>query len=273
MRYHNTLTLSIVILLTAILASCASGGFNVFPKSDDVKLGMQMQKQLAADPQHYPVLNNPALTNYVQSVENRIAASPNVKNKDFHYTITIINDPKTVNAFTIPGGGIYVYTGLLKFIDDESALAGILAHETTHADHRHATRNLTQQYGLQFVASLVLGNNPNQLAQIASTLGTELSVLRFSRDDEREADQGSFDDLNQLPGKPWYPGGANLFLKKSLAVHAQQPGQLQQMFLTHPVDQQRIDAFNADLQKSGQPNPSAAQLNQANYQRYKAMVP
>jgi predicted Zn-dependent protease len=265
--------LSSLCFAATFIASCASGGFNIMSKSDDVQLGTKMRQQIAADPKHYPVLNNPTLTNYVQSIENRIASSPNVANKDFHYTITIINDPNTINAFTIPAGGIYIYTGLLKFIDDESALAGVLAHETTHADHRHATRNLTQQYGLQMVSGLAFGNNPGMVAQIASTLGTELSVLRFSRDDEREADQGSFDDLNQLPGRPWFPGGVNSFLKKSLAAHAQQPGQLQQMFLTHPVDQQRIDAMTADLQKSNQMNPSPAQLNQANYQRYKAMVP
>ncbi|MDP4198697.1 MAG: M48 family metalloprotease [Bacteroidota bacterium] len=262
-----------ILALTGIVAACASGGFNVFPKSDDVQLGQQMRQQIAQDPQHYPVLNNPTLTNYLQSIENRIVSSPNVTNKDFHYTITIINDPKTVNAFTIPAGGIYVYTGLLKFIDDESALAGVLAHETTHADHRHATRNMTQQYGLQMISSMAFGSNAGLVAQVVTGLGTELSVLKFSRDDEREADQGSFDDLNQLPGRPWYPGGVNLFLTKSLAAHAQQPGPFAQLFLTHPVDQQRIDAVTADVSHAKLGGPTAAQLNQSNYQRYKAMVP
>jgi beta-barrel assembly-enhancing protease len=266
-------TLGALLLIISITAvECGSSGINLFSKSDDVQLGQQMAQQIAADPAHYPILNNPTLTSYVQSIEDRIAQSPNVQNKDFHYRVQIINDPNTINAFTIPAGGIYVYTGLLRFIDDESALAGVLAHETTHADHRHATRNMTQQYGLQVVAAAALGSNPGIISQIVASLSTQLTVLKFSRDDEREADQGSFDDLAQLPGRPWWPGGVNNFLIKSLAAHAQQPGAFQQLFLTHPVDQQRVDAITADLQKAGISGPTTAQLNQSNYQRYKSML-
>ncbi|MFI5201747.1 MAG: hypothetical protein ACHQNE_05130, partial [Candidatus Kapaibacterium sp.] len=73
-------------------------------------------------------------------------------------------------------------------------------------------------------------------------------------------------------GQPWWPGGVNLFLTKSLAAAPNQPGKFQQLFLTHPVDQERIDAINADIQKAGLGNPTAAQLNRANYARYKAML-
>lgn len=263
---------TMAVAVSGFAIGCGSSGVNLFSKSDDVQLGKQMAQQIAADPAHYPILNNPTLTNYLQSIEDRIVQSPNVKNKDFHYRIQVINDPKTINAFTIPAGGIYVYTGLLNFINDESALAGVLAHETTHADHRHATRNLTQAYGLQIISSLALGNNPGMIAQIVSSLGSQLTILKFSRDDEQEADQGSFDDLNQLSGRPWWPGGVNIFLQKSLAAQPSQPGAFQQLFLTHPVDQQRINAINADIRSAGLPSATAAQLNVANYARYKSMT-
>ena len=268
---HALLFLSSSVVV-AVAWSCANS-INLMPKSEDVSLGNQMAAQIAADPKDYPILNNPTLTAYLQSIEDRIVQSPNVQNKDFHYRVQIINDPKTINAFTIPGGGIYVYTGLLKFINDESALAGVLAHETTHADHRHATRNMTQQYGIQMLEQLVLGTNQGALVQIASNVGTNLTVLKFSRDDETEADQGSFDDLNKLPGRPWWPGGVNLFLTKSLSSQPNQPGAFQQLFLTHPVDQNRINAINADIKNSGMPTASAAQLNASNYTKYKAMLP
>jgi beta-barrel assembly-enhancing protease len=261
-----------ILICCSIIASCASS-VNLFSKSEDVQLGQQMAQQIAADPAHYPILHNPTLTAYLQSIEDRIVQSPNIQNKDFHYTVTIINDPKTVNAFTIPAGGIYVYTGLLNFIDNESALAGVLAHETTHADHRHATRNMTQQYGLEALTSLALGaSGLGSLGSIVANLGTSLTVLKFSRDDEREADQGSFDDLSQIPGQPWWPGGVNLFLTKSLAAQPSQPGKFQQLFLTHPVDQERIDAITADIQKARLANPTARQLNSANYARYMATL-
>ncbi len=268
---RRLLFLTGILAVTSIVAGCA-GGVNLFSKSEDVQLGQQMAQQIANDPKDYPILNNPTLTAYLQSIENRIVQSPNVQNKDFHYTVHIINDPKTVNAFTIPGGGIYVYTGLLNFISDESTLAGVLAHETTHADHRHATRNLTQEYGMEMLASTLLGGNQSLIAQIVSSLGTQLTALKFSRDDEREADQGSFDDLNELPGRPWWPGGVNLFLTKSLAAQPSQPSKFQQLFLTHPVDQDRINAINADIKNANLPGPTAAQLNEATYARYKAML-
>ena len=272
MKHRIILAIAAVVISVSSL-SCASGGINLYAKSDDVSLGQKMAAQIAADPQHYPILNNPTLTNYLQSIEDRIVTSPNVANKDFHYRVQIINDPNTVNAFTIPAGGIYVYTGLLKFIDDESALAGVLAHETTHADHRHATRNMSQQYGLQAVAGLALGSNPGLITSTVAGLATNLSVLRFSRDDEREADQGSFDDLNQLPGRPWFPGGVKNFLSKSLASQPSQPGKFSQLFLTHPVDQERIDQVNANMKAAGLTVATPAQLNQANYARYKGMLP
>jgi predicted Zn-dependent protease len=149
----------------------------------------------------------------------------------------------------------------------------VLAHETTHADHRHATRNMTQQYGLEALTSLALGaSGLGSLGSIVANLGTSLTVLKFSRDDEREADQGSFDDLSQIPGQPWWPGGVNLFLTKSLAAQPSQPGKFQQLFLTHPVDQERIDAITADIQKARLANPTARQLNSANYARYMATL-
>jgi predicted Zn-dependent protease len=246
---------------------------NLFSKQDDVNLGLQMQQQIAADPAHYPVLNNPTLLAYVQSIEDRIVQSPNVKNKDFQYTVHLINDPNTVNAFSIPGGAMYVYSGLLKYVDDEATLAGVLAHETTHADHRHATKLMTQQYGLEILASAALGSNSGMIAQIVAGLGTQLSILKFSRDDERDADQGSFDDLNQLPGRPWYPGAIAGFLQKALQTSKSQPGKLEQLLLTHPVDQERLNQVNANVAKAGLGAPTASQLNASTYQRYKAMVP
>ena len=261
----------VALALVFTLSSCGTG-VNLFSKSQDVQLGQQMAQQIAADPAHYPVLNDPTLTSYVQSIEDRIVQSPNVVNKDFHYKITIINDDNTVNAFTIPAGGIYVYTGLLKFVDNEATLAGILAHETTHADHRHATRNMTQQYGLQTLAAIALGQNGGLLTQIVANLGTSLTMLKFSRDDEREADQGSFDDLNQLPGKPWYPGAVIYFLQKAVAQSKSQPSKFDQLFATHPIDQERITNVQANLTKNNIPAPTEAQLNSATYQRYKSTV-
>ncbi len=261
----------ILFLNSMIYFGCASG-VDLYAKSDDVNLGNQMQAQIAADPAHYPILNNPTLTNYLQNIENTIVSSPNVTNKDFQYKVRIINDDKTINAFTLPGGAIYVYTGLLKFVDNEATLAGVMAHETTHADHRHSTKQLTQQYGLQILTSAALGNNPGIIQQIVGSLAGNLTVLKFSRDDETEADKGSFDDLMSLPGRPWYPAAIKFFMIKTLAGGAEHYSALDKLMLTHPPSQQRLDAINSYAAAANLPAPAESQLKTSQYQQYRAMV-
>ena len=65
--------------------------------------------------------------------------------------LRIIHDDSTLNAFCTPGGYIYIYTGILKFLDSEDEFAGVLGHEIAHADLRHSTRQMTKQYGVQIL--------------------------------------------------------------------------------------------------------------------------
>jgi predicted Zn-dependent protease len=204
---------------------------------------------------------------------NRIVQSPNVTNKDFNYTVTLIHDDKTINAFTLPGGPIYVYTGLMKFVDNEATLAGILAHEVTHADHRHSTQQMTKQYGIDEVTSLALGTNPTLATKIASGLAENLGMMQFSRADETEADANSFDDLMGLPGRPWYPAAINFFEIKVLSHGASGSNELSKLFASHPPSQERLDAINAKAKAANLPQPTEAQLNTSGYQRYRAMLP
>src|SRR5690606_15543892 len=106
---------------------------------------------------------------------------------EFPWEIYIIHRDDVVNAFCTPGGFIYIYTGLIKYLDDKSSLAGVLGHEMAHADKRHSTNQLTKKYGIQTLLDVVLGNNQNLLTQI----GAELVSLSFSRSDETQADDYS----------------------------------------------------------------------------------
>jgi predicted Zn-dependent protease len=187
--------------------------------------------------------------------------------------VTIIHDDKTINAFTFPGGPIYVYTGLMKFVDNEATLAGILAHEVTHADHHHSTQQMTKQYGIDEVTSLALGTNPALATKIATGLAENLGMLQFSRTDETEADANSFDDLMSLPGRPWYPAAINYFETKVLSKGATGSNELSKLFASHPPSQKRLDAITAKAKAVNLPQPTEAQLNTAGYQRYRAMLP
>lgn len=259
------------LLSTFTYFGCASG-LNVYSTQDDIALGQKVKAEIAKNPAQYPVLNDATIRSYVQGIVNRIVSSPVIKNRVFSYEVTIINDPKTVNAFCIPGGSMYVYTGLMKYIDDEATLAGIMGHEITHADHRHSTQQMTKQYGVETAAAILLGNNSSQWVQLASNIGSNLVFLKFSRDDERDADQNSFYALNSIPGKPWHPGAIKYFMRKTLEKTGR-TSSLEKLFLTHPPSEDRLAAIEALEKKEKLAAPTETTLNRENYQRHRAMLP
>ena len=274
MNNSNRIFCFLLLISSLSFGGC---GVNLLSKSDDIALGQKMQAQIAADPAHYPVLNNPTVTGYIQGIVNSIVASPNVKNKDFRYVATVIKDDNTVNAFAVPGGPIYVYTGLLKFIDNEATLAGILAHEITHVDHRHSSEQITQQYGLQILSGIVVGQTANngllsEIVQYTAAAGGQLASLRFSRNDERDADKTSFEDLLAIPGRPWYPAGIKYFMIKTVPMEGKGSSGLAKNFSTHPPSQERLDAVNKQAKDVKLPEPTETQLKTTELQRIKSML-
>ncbi len=127
------------------LSGCEnSTGVNFFSVQDDVNLGKGLDQEIRQNPQEYPIYDSHTHTQYVQNILNDIIKSPEIEYADiFPYKIALIDNDEVVNAFAAPGGYIYVYTGLLKFLDNEATLAGIIAHEVAHAERRHATQRMT----------------------------------------------------------------------------------------------------------------------------------
>jgi predicted Zn-dependent protease len=241
-------------------------GANLFSINDDVKLGQQTDQEIRSHPAEYPILNNSTVTGYVQGVVNRIIQSPQIKYRGtFPYKVTIINDDKTVNAFATPGGYIYVYTGLLKFLDDEASLAGVLGHEIGHSELRHGTQQMTAQMGAEALLSIVLGNNPTALAQTAGNAALLLGMLKNSRDDEDQADGQSFAYLRTTQ---YYPGAIKSFFEKMLRMSGGQTGgALNRWTSTHPLDNDRLQHINDLLKQNNVPPPTAASMAAAPYQQ------
>lgn len=210
------LTRSVVVLLLLILPflySCDTG-INIFSLDDDAQLGQQLNAQIQSDPQEYPIFHgDPSIKSYiVNSIFNQILASPQIENKNvFNYSLEIIDDDSTLNAFALPGGYVYVYTGLLKYLTSSAALAGVLGHEIAHAELRHATQRMTAYYGVSILLNVILGENPSQLEEIAANLFVGLGFLANSRSDENQADEYS---INYLKDTRFYPGGVMFFFEE-----------------------------------------------------------
>ncbi|CAN5443490.1 M48 family metalloprotease [soil metagenome] len=263
---------SATFIMVAFLYSC---GANLYSVSDDVKIGKDLNKQILANPREYPMLQgHDDVKSYVSNIGNYIVNSSNyIQYKGtFPYTFQIVKDDSTVNAFSIPGGFIYVYTGLMKFVDNEATLAGIMAHEIAHAEKRHMTQRLTSYYGVSMILGLVLGNNPSTLAQIGANLFVGLGFLANSRADEKEADDYS---MRYLSTTKYYPGSIIHFFYKirdEQRKKGQTPGGLDRLLATHPLPQDRIDNILATMKKMKVTQDSTRGWNTEVYQNIKAKL-
>lgn len=243
-------------------------GANLYKPADDAKLGKEVAQEIDSNPQEYPILNNPTVTAYVQSIVNDILRSPKIKYRGvFAYRVKVIHDDNTVNAFCTPGGYIYVYTGLMRIMDNEASLAGVLGHEIAHAENRHSTERITKAYGIQMLASVVLGQNPSQAATIASNLFSGLELLRNSRSDELESDNSSFEYLRSTK---WYPGAIKYFFQKTSGRNT---SAFETLFLTHPPSEDRLSNINDLTRKNKIPAASESNLFATRYKQKLALLP
>lgn len=259
-----------VSLLSALLlANCGGmkdgGGFNLFTIQDDIALGKEFSKQIESDTANYPLLpedGNEEVYTYIRGITEKLLNTGKVAYKDeFAWKVKIIKDDKTLNAFAVPGGYLYVYTGLIKYLDSEDQLAGVMGHEIAHAAQRHSTQQLTKIYGLDVVRQIATGRTQaGALEQIA--LG--LVSLSFSRKHEAEADAYS---VNYLCPTDYYAAGAAGFFEK---IQSMGGGSKQPEFLsTHPDPGNRVAALKSRAQEMG---CRGKNLHKSEYERIKKLL-
>lgn len=250
-----------------ILSACGEKGkrtgFNLFSIQQDRDLGAQVAAEIDANNAEYPVLDsasNVEAYRYLYKMRDKILNSGNVIHKDdFQWRLRIIQDDETLNAFCTPGGYIYVYTGLMKYLDSEAQLAGVMGHEIGHADLRHSTRQMTKLYGVEVLVSVIAGDRA-ALKQIT----TGLVGLKFSRSHETEADAASVRYL--CPTDYNAAGGAKFFEKIEAAGGASQP----EFLSTHPAPANRIEHFYEVKEEMG---CTGAQDYKGEHQRILGLLP
>lgn len=229
------------------LSQCKNDeGFNLFRIQDDIELGKQLEQEIAANPAEYPLLSETqfsAAYAHLYRIRDSILNSGRVTYKnEFEWKLKIVGDDNVLNAFCAPGGYIYVYTGLIKFLDTEDELAGVIGHEIAHADKRHSTEQLTKIYGISVMLQLALGNNQNLLTEVAQGLVS----LKFSRANETEADDYS---VKYLCPTAYNAAGAAGFFQKLLDL--QQAGNTPQFLSTHPSPDNRVQNINNQRSQEG----------------------
>lgn len=267
-----------IILLTSLLSLSVfySCGANIFSVEDDVNIGKEIEQQIRQDTKQFPIMQgHQEVKDYVSGLGKYVLDNSNSiqYKKIFPYKFEVVHDDSTINAFCLPGGFIYVYTGLIRFLDNESALVGVIGHEIAHAERRHMTQRLTSYYGVSVILSFVLGSNPSVLGEIAANLFVGLGFLANSRADEIDADDYS---IKYLKGSQYYPGGITFFfdkIKEEQRRKGETPGDLERLLSTHPLPQDRINNVNSKLNKmKPKPDPTKGLFTER-YQEMKSKLP
>ncbi|MGB3778416.1 MAG: M48 family metalloprotease [Tunicatimonas sp.] len=260
---------SIIILGLAGLSACGDSNDPLFIGINQQKeLGRQFDSTIVASPAEYPILSEteyPEANAYIQGIFNEILKSDAIDHRDeFNWKIRIIDNDSVLNAFATPGGYAYVYTGLIKYLDQEDDLAGVLGHEIAHAAEEHSARNMERAYGAEVLLSILVGENSSELTRIVTNSATGLLSLSYGRGLETEADEKS---VAYLADTKYNCAGASSFFEKLEA----EGGPRQPQFLsTHPNPGNRVENITQTAAGIG---CSTQPLNPASYEDFKRMLP
>ena len=222
-------------------------GFNVYSKDQDVQLGQQAAQQVA---QQVDIVDNRNLQRYIDKIGQRLAGQQGAG--EYPYEFTLINDP-SINAFALPGGPIFVNSGLIAAAENEAQVAGVLAHEIAHIALRHATSQASKANLLQFPAALAAamigqGSVGAQVGQMGLGFGLNALMLRYSRGAEEEADA--------LGARIMAAAGYNpLEMARFFEKLEGEGGQRAPQFLSsHPSPGNRVQDVQAEIQALPQRN-------------------
>jgi predicted Zn-dependent protease len=149
------------------------------------------------------------------------------------FTFKVIRSNE-LNAFALPGGFVFVNTGMIKMCDDEAELASALSHEVAHVAARHGTRQASRSQLARLGTiplAVLLGGRAGAAARQASAVGIPLTFLKFARQDEAEADMLG---IQYLDAAGYDPGSAISLFEKLDSLDRRSPGAVSRVFMTHP---------------------------------------
>jgi len=216
-------------------------GINFYSLEKEIALGKQLAARVA---QTAKIVDDPQVAEYINRMVQNLARNSDAK---IPFTAQVI-DAEEVNALSLPGGFLFVNTGLILRSDSEAELAGGLAHEIAHIAARHGTRQASraQIANVATVPLIFLGGWAGIGARQAAGVLTPMGVLAFERGFEAEADMLGI----QYMYKSGYDPGAFVdFWEKMQALEKRKPGTLNTLFATHPPSESRVIAAQKNIEE------------------------
>jgi predicted Zn-dependent protease len=248
-----------LLLILAVAAPNAFCGSN--PKKDPEQIGtrdvgkgvnfyslekeMAIGKSLALEVEKQAkIITDPTVSEYVNRLGQNLVRNSDAK---VPFTIKVI-DGEEVNAFALPGGYFFVYSGLILKADNEAELAGVMAHEIAHVAARHGTRQATRGEIAQLstIPLIFLGGWTGYGIRQAANVLVPVGFLKFSRGFESEADMLG---LEYMYKTGYDPTAFVDFFEKIETLEKRKPGTMSKVFSTHPMTDDRIRAAQKNIQE------------------------
>ena len=235
----------LTLTLALLLASCGGSFGNtvqefaadqLLPVAQENELGAQLAAELDAELTMHP---DPEVQAYIAALGEHVVAVARDRDPGITFRFHVVQDDETINAFAIPGGYIYLYTGLLLAAESEAEVMAVLAHEVSHVTQRHVAERLVAAVGLEVAIAMALGQDPNAVSELVAGIAGTGALPRHSRTAETEADQVGF---GYQVDAGFDPQGFVDFFEK-LDGGPRQP----ELLSSHPNPDNRIDAVEAML--------------------------
>jgi Zn-dependent protease with chaperone function len=240
---------SLLLAAAAAAQQDPKPGFNLFSVEQDVEIGRQSAAEAERE---LPVLADASLERYLNKVVRVLAEQ--APGASYPYQARVVN-ARDINAFTFPGGFLYVNRGLLEAARTESELAGVLGHEVAHVALRHGTHQASKAYaanaGLGILGGLLGGDgggDTGKILQVIGGVGLNAVFLKFSRSAEYEADLVG---VRMLRRAGYDPGAMSDFFELLQQQQRRDPGKLEQFFSSHPAPGDRAERMRAEAGRLG----------------------
>ena len=264
-RFYGVLGL---ILALGLITGCAINPvtgkkeLSLISEADEIELGREAAPEV--EKEFGGLYPDPGLQAYVNEVGLKVAKTSHRPDLPYEYGVLNTN---IVNALALPGGKIYITRGLLMRLDNEAELAAILGHETGHITAKHSVQYLQRQLGINLILTAIdyslSKKNPQRVKAVAQ-VSASLINLRYSRDDEYQADELGV----EYSSKAGYdPHGMLGVLQTLYEAQEREPSDLEEFVHTHPLTSKRIEEVE-ELLEEDYPGPEAGWLvNEQRFQR------
>ena len=211
----------------------------------EIAMGLQSAPQMAAE--FGGEYGDPKVQNAIKAIGNKLVQSTQAANSPYKFDFHVLADPETVNAFALPGGQIFITVGLLKRLETEHQIAGVLGHEIGHVINRHSAEHMSKQGLLQgIVQGVVVGASDGGgmgTAQIAQYVGSMIN-MKFGRDDELESDKYGIHYMYEAGYQP------EQMIRVMEILNEASGGQRQSEFASsHPSSENRIAKIKEEIAK------------------------